>query len=107
MSKEVLKQLNIQGTNFKDRFKGTNCSLRTFSTVPIFLRRQAWGSDSDMDNDRVDQIIDKHQGEASSLIQVLLDIQSENHWLPQGSIGEGQREIAGSFNPDTAHCYLL
>jgi NADH-quinone oxidoreductase subunit E len=34
-----------------------------------------------MDNDRIDQIIDKHQGEASSLIQVLLEIQSENHWL--------------------------
>ena len=35
-----------------------------------------------MDNDKVDQIIDKHHGEASSLIQVLLDIQSENSWLP-------------------------
>jgi NADH-quinone oxidoreductase subunit E len=34
-----------------------------------------------MDNDRIDQIIDKHRGEASSLIQILLDIQSENHWL--------------------------
>ena len=34
-----------------------------------------------MDNERIDQIIDKHQGEASSLIQVLLEIQSENHWL--------------------------
>ena len=39
-----------------------------------------------MDNDRIDQIIDKHQGEASSLIQVLLDIQSENHWLPQEAL---------------------
>ena len=36
-----------------------------------------------MDNDRIDQIIDKHQCEASSLIQVLLEIQSENHWLPK------------------------
>ena len=36
-----------------------------------------------MDNDRIDQIIDKHQGEASSLIQVLLEIQSENNWLPK------------------------
>jgi NADH-quinone oxidoreductase subunit E len=39
-----------------------------------------------MDNDRVDQIIDKHHGEASSLIQVLLDIQSENHWLPKEAL---------------------
>ncbi len=36
-----------------------------------------------MDIERIDQIIDRHQGEASSLIQVLLDIQSENHWLPK------------------------
>ena len=36
-----------------------------------------------MEIDRIDQIIEKHQGEASSLIQILLDIQSENHWLPK------------------------
>jgi len=36
-----------------------------------------------MDLGRVDQIIDAHGGEASSLIQVLLDIQKENHWLPK------------------------
>ena len=36
-----------------------------------------------MDLTIVDQIIEKHQGEASSLIQVLLDIQSVNHWLPK------------------------
>ncbi len=34
----------------------------------------------------IDQIIDKHQGEASSLIQVLLEIQSENHWLPKEAL---------------------
>ena len=39
-----------------------------------------------MDIDRIDRIIDKHQGEASSLIQILLDIQSENSWLPRESI---------------------
>ncbi|MCL5405400.1 MAG: NAD(P)H-dependent oxidoreductase subunit E [Deltaproteobacteria bacterium] len=35
-----------------------------------------------MDIDKIDRIIDKYHGEASSLIQILLDIQSENHWLP-------------------------
>jgi NADH-quinone oxidoreductase subunit E len=39
-----------------------------------------------MDYDKIDQIIDKHQGEASSLIQVLLEIQSENHWLPKEAL---------------------
>ncbi len=39
-----------------------------------------------MDIARVDQIIDKHNSEASSLIQILLDIQSENHWLPKEAL---------------------
>ena len=39
-----------------------------------------------MDNDRVDQIIDKHQAEASSLIQVMLEVQSENNWLPKETL---------------------
>ncbi len=39
-----------------------------------------------MDIERIDRIIDKHQGEASSLIQVLLEIQRENHWLPREAL---------------------
>lgn len=39
-----------------------------------------------MDITRIDQIIDKHHGEASALIQVLLDIQSENNWLPKEAL---------------------
>ena len=39
-----------------------------------------------MDDDRIDQIIDKHKGEASSLIQVLLEIQKENRWLPKEAL---------------------
>lgn len=39
-----------------------------------------------MNMDRVDQIIDSHQGEASSLIQILLEIQSENNWLPKEAL---------------------
>jgi len=39
-----------------------------------------------MDKERVDQIIEKHNAEASSLIQVLLDIQSENNWLPKEAL---------------------
>ncbi|HDR16666.1 MAG TPA: NAD(P)H-dependent oxidoreductase subunit E [Desulfobacteraceae bacterium] len=39
-----------------------------------------------MENDRIDRIIEKHGGEPSSLIQVMLDIQSENHWLPKEAL---------------------
>jgi NADH-quinone oxidoreductase subunit E len=36
-----------------------------------------------MDEGKIEQIIDKHQGKADSLIQILLEIQSENRWLPK------------------------
>lgn len=39
-----------------------------------------------MDTDRIDQIIDQHHGEDSSLIQVLLEIQGEHHWLPKEAL---------------------
>jgi NADH-quinone oxidoreductase subunit E len=39
-----------------------------------------------MDIERIDQIIDKHQADAGSLIQILLEIQSENHWLPREAL---------------------
>jgi len=39
-----------------------------------------------MDKDRIDQIIDEHYCEPSSLIQILLEIQAENHWLPKEAL---------------------
>ncbi len=39
-----------------------------------------------MDTEKIDSIIDKHKGAADSLIQVLLDIQSEYQWLPKAAL---------------------
>lgn len=50
-----------------------------------------------MDNAKVDQIIDKHGGEASSLIQILLDIQSENHWLPKEALERISKKLEVPF----------
>jgi NADH-quinone oxidoreductase subunit E len=36
-----------------------------------------------MDNAAIDHIIDKYQGEARFLIQILMEIQEENRWLPR------------------------
>ena len=46
-----------------------------------------------MDNEKIDRIIDKHHGEASSLIQVLLEIQSEHHWLPKEALGRVSEKL--------------
>jgi NADH-quinone oxidoreductase subunit E len=50
-----------------------------------------------MDNKRVDQIIDKHEGDASALIQVLLDIQSENNWLTKEALERVSEKLQVSF----------
>jgi NADH-quinone oxidoreductase subunit E len=36
-----------------------------------------------MEQDKIEQIINNHQGDQSALIQILLEIQKENHWIPQ------------------------
>ena len=46
-----------------------------------------------MDNDRIDQIIDQHQGDASALIQILLEIQKENRWLPREVLEKVSRKL--------------
>jgi NADH-quinone oxidoreductase subunit E len=50
-----------------------------------------------MGTDRIDQIIDGHQGEASSLIQVLLEIQSEHHWLPKEALERVSEKLQVPF----------
>jgi len=47
-----------------------------------------------MDIGKIDQIIDKHHGEASSLIQILLDIQIENNWLPKDALNRVSERLA-------------
>ena len=39
-----------------------------------------------MAKDRIDEIIDKYHADPSYLIQVLLDIQAENNWLPREAL---------------------
>jgi NADH-quinone oxidoreductase subunit E len=46
-----------------------------------------------MDNDRLDQIINKHHGNASALIQILLEIQKENRWLPKEMLEKVSRKL--------------
>ena len=36
-----------------------------------------------LDNEQIDKILTEHQGKPGSLIHVLMEIQSENHWLPK------------------------
>ncbi|MEW6424131.1 MAG: NAD(P)H-dependent oxidoreductase subunit E [Bacillota bacterium] len=51
-----------------------------------------------MDNDSIDQIINKHQGKASSLIQVLMEIQDKNHWLPREVLEKVSEKLEVPFS---------
>jgi NADH-quinone oxidoreductase subunit E len=51
-----------------------------------------------MDHDKIDQIINKYQGDASSLIQVLLEIQSENRWLPREILEKVSKKLKVPLN---------
>jgi NADH-quinone oxidoreductase subunit E len=51
-----------------------------------------------MGNDKIEQIIDKYQGDASSLIQVLLEIQRENRWLPNEALKKVSKKLGVPLN---------
>jgi NADH-quinone oxidoreductase subunit E len=51
-----------------------------------------------MDNGKIDQIIDKYPSDPSSLIQVLLEIQSENRWLPEEAIKRVSKKLKVPLN---------
>jgi len=51
-----------------------------------------------MDNDKIDKIINKYQSDASSLIQVLLEIQRENRWLPKEVLEKVSKKLKVPLN---------
>ena len=51
-----------------------------------------------MDKDKIDKIIEKYPNDPSSLIQILLEIQSENHWLPKEAIERVSEKLQVPLN---------
>ena len=51
-----------------------------------------------MDNGKIDKIIDKYQADAGSLIQVLLEIQRENRWLPKQALEKVSKKLKVPLN---------
>jgi NADH-quinone oxidoreductase subunit E len=46
----------------------------------------------------VDRIISKYQGEEGTLIQVLLDVQNEYNWLPEGALRRVSEQLGVAFS---------
>ena len=51
-----------------------------------------------MDDAKIDAILDKYPSEPSSLIQVLLEIQKENRWLPKDVLRKVSKELKVPLN---------
>ena len=51
-----------------------------------------------MDYEKIEQIINKYEGNQSSLIQILLEIQSQNRWLPQEVLEAISRKLDVPLN---------
>ena len=51
-----------------------------------------------MDNGKIDKIVDKYEGDAGSLIQVLLEIQSEYRWLPKEALERVSEKLKVPLN---------
>jgi NADH-quinone oxidoreductase subunit E len=51
-----------------------------------------------MDKDKIDRIIEKYPSDPSSLIQVLLEIQSENRWLPKEALKKVSEKLKVPLN---------
>ena len=46
-----------------------------------------------LDNEKIDNIINEHQGKPGSLIHVLMAIQSKNHWLPKEILNKVSQKL--------------
>lgn len=51
-----------------------------------------------MDNGKIEKIIEKYPNDPSSLIQVLIDIQSEIRWLPKEALNMVSRKLDVPMN---------
>jgi NADH-quinone oxidoreductase subunit E len=47
-----------------------------------------------MEIEKIDQIIDRHNGEASNLLQIMLDIQKENNWLSKQALARVSEKLS-------------
>lgn len=50
--------------------------------LSVAARNQSVGA-AEVDNDKIDRILEKHRGKTNSLVQALLEIQQEIRWIPR------------------------
>lgn len=83
---EVSRHLNVlarQGLGRFDERQNLVAAAYDEGAAPEARERNREVRTAALDNEKIDQILAQHQGKPSSLIHVLMAIQSELHWLPK------------------------
>lgn len=83
---KVSRHLNVlarQGLGRFDERQNLVAAAYDEGAAPEARERNREVRTAALDNEKIDQILAQHQGKPSSLIHVLMAIQSELHWLPK------------------------
>jgi NADH-quinone oxidoreductase subunit E len=85
-SSEISRHVNIAARQGMCRFDESQNLIATayrHDADETVARAEADVKPAALDNAKIDQIVDKYQGKPGALIHVLMDVQSENQWLPK------------------------
>lgn len=83
---KVSRHLNVlarQGLGRFDERQNLVAAAYDEGAAPEARERNREVRTAALDNEKIDQILAQHQGKPGSLIHVLMEIQSELHWLPK------------------------
>ena len=85
-SSEISRHVNIAARQGMCRFDESQKLIATayrHDADETAAKAEADVKPAALGNAKIDQIIDKYQGKPGALIHVLMDVQSENQWLPK------------------------
>ena len=100
-SSEISRHINIAARQGLCRFdESQNLIAAAYHQVAdeTVAKGQADVRPAALNNAKIDQIIDKYQGQPGALIHVLMDIQSENHWLPKEILSTISQKLTVPLN---------
>ena len=95
-SSDISRHVNIAARQGMCRFDESQNLIATayrHDVEETAAKAEAGVEPAALGNAKIDQIIDKYQGKPGALIHVLMDVQSENQWLPKEVLSTISRKL--------------
>jgi len=86
-SSEVSRHLNVAARQGLGRFDESR------NLIAAAYEENTETNITPLDTEKIDHILNEHQGKAGSLIHVLMEIQSEHHWIPKEILDKISRKL--------------